>query len=477
MNDPCTVWMALSDREAVGELLNGDEQTFLARHADRCPVCARERAVWQELGAIVEQPAPASVARLHAATPVQTGVQAEVGTGVPTQRERALPWRGMLASAAAVLVLVVGGDMAWRSAPSSPAPAASASTPTPPSAPGSATAGASVALGNTGQVEVDGRLAAGGEPIREGSTVYARRGTGCLTVEPGVRACLAEGSLLRVTELGLTQRRLSLQAGRVAAELDPQPAGTSFGVTTRDGAAIAIGTAFSVEVPVGRGTSVTRVMHGTVLVRSVTGREHRVTAHRMAEMDGEPRALLAADEQRELALVEAIPRVSSKTPEPVRDSTVVTTSTASNDRARAQEPRASPPPPAVSTNARAHGAARLLLTAREARARGDTGASTIAYRALFARHDQSPEAHAARVPYGEILLTDGAYRAALAAFERYLARGGPLAEEASFGRIRALRALGVAADERAALASFLDAYPHSPLCTSLRVRAEALGAL
>jgi hypothetical protein len=54
-----------------------------------------------------------------------------------------------------------------------------------------------------------------------------------------------------------------------------------------------------------------------------------------------------------------------------------------------------------------------------------------------------------------------------------LVRGGPLAEEASFGRIRALRALGREDDVRAAVSAFLATYPDSALAPSLRPKASA----
>jgi hypothetical protein len=63
----------------------------------------------------------------------------------------------------------------------------------------------------------------------------------------------------------------------------------------------------------------------------------------------------------------------------------------------------------------------------------------------------------------------------LASFDRYLAQGGPLEEEASFGRIRALRALGRSSEELVAIEAFLRRFPASPLASALRDRHRALG--
>jgi hypothetical protein len=332
--------------------------------------------------------------------------------------------------------------------------------------------------------------------------------------------CLATGSLVRVAELGDVRRRLELVHGKLAAELAPQPAGSSFGVVTRGGSAVAIGTAFSVEVPRTGGPVVTRVLHGTVVVRSRAGNERRVTAHRALTMDGEPRVLPAAEEARERTLVDQTSRVDAAITRPVPSTSpapVVPVVAARHEedarpdepllRSHAQDPRAAPHAPGVRAprvqvqpaltarvarpraRSRTHdtrravvedlglsSASQLLSQAREARARGETESACDAYRALLARHQGSPEAHAARVPYGELLLAAGSPRAAQQQFARYLERTGPLTEEARFGQLRALRALGDSGAERAALESFLRSYPASPLLGALEARARSLGA-
>jgi hypothetical protein len=73
-----------------------------------------------------------------------------------------------------------------------------------------------------------------------------------------------------------------------------------------------------------------------------------------------------------------------------------------------------------------------------------------------------------------LLSAQGDAHAALASFEGYLARGGPLVREASFGRVRALRALGRLNDERAALDEFLRSFPDGQLADALRARQRLL---
>jgi hypothetical protein len=119
-------------------------------------------------------------------------------------------------------------------------------------------------------------------------------------------------------------------------------------------------------------------------------------------------------------------------------------------------------------------ATELLAAARERRARADGDGAMTAYRELFGRYPRSAEAPAALVPFGEILLGRSDARTALDAFDRYLTRGGALEEEARFGRVRALRMLGRAPEERAAIEAMIERFPSGALATSLRDRLHAL---
>ena len=121
----------------------------------------------------------------------------------------------------------------------------------------------------------------------------------------------------------------------------------------------------------------------------------------------------------------------------------------------AQRPRVTAPavPPA---------ARDLIARARERRAARDWRGAAKAYRLLLRRHGRSAEARAARVALGLLLLHQlGDPRGALRLFNAYLAstRSGPLAQEAAYGRIRALRHLGRRNQERQALRDFLHFYP------------------
>jgi outer membrane protein assembly factor BamD (BamD/ComL family) len=115
--------------------------------------------------------------------------------------------------------------------------------------------------------------------------------------------------------------------------------------------------------------------------------------------------------------------------------------------------------------------AERLAAARALRASGQARAAALQYRALQQAHPRSAEAVASLVSLGDIELTELKNpRAALQAFDAYLARGGgqALAEEAHYGRIRALGALGRNSEQLAASERFLERYPNSPHSQALR---------
>lgn len=556
MSDPCTRWARLVDEEALGETLARADRVFVRTHAAECPACRAEAETWSALETMVDGapepplslPPPAPLPTLAPAPPPPPSPAHETARRGRRVGLRAALGMGLALSVAAAIVLSLRGrgDEPQPRA-SMTVPSVSASSPLP-TATEAREHDVSLALTNGGGVEIDGREGRPGTKLTRGSVLFARGGGACLVVEPAVRTCVEKGTMLRVSDLG-PHRRLELLRGRIVAELDPQPSGTSFGITTREGTSVAIGTAFAVEVPGGDAPVATRVLHGVVLVTSGTGSTQRVGAHEATTMGAEaPRPTPRDDEARDLSLAAPFPSLHEKGhaepvvlvaeepgatatvdgrpvgPTPVAlllppgDHTVAVRSATSgpprearvrvDPEARATAPlrtitplatvRAAPevvpeptsakvasivPAPAhTATSASAPkptspegpAASELLARARERRAHGDAAGAAATYQELARRFPGSPEAHAAEVPYGELELGAlGHAGQALAAFDRYLVRGGPLAEEASFGRIRALRALGRHDDARAAVSAFLATYPDSALAPSLRPKVSA----
>ena len=104
----------------------------------------------------------------------------------------------------------------------------------------------------------------------------------------------------------------------------------------------------------------------------------------------------------------------------------------------------------------------LLATARNYVAQGKHDRALSTYETLQRRHPSSPEAHAANVSIGELQLSRRRPAAALRAFDRYLARGGgPLSQEAHWGRIRALHQLDRHEQRDAAIETLRSKHPRS----------------
>jgi tetratricopeptide (TPR) repeat protein len=117
--------------------------------------------------------------------------------------------------------------------------------------------------------------------------------------------------------------------------------------------------------------------------------------------------------------------------------------------------------------------ANLLARAQLLRSDGRYRDCAAAYRQLIARHPRSDEARVALVSLGELELSELSRPAlALRAFDDYLRSHGPLAREARFGRIRALRGLSKTTEEKEAITAFLKDYPDSAQAASLRHRSQ-----
>ncbi len=118
---------------------------------------------------------------------------------------------------------------------------------------------------------------------------------------------------------------------------------------------------------------------------------------------------------------------------------------------------------------------KLLREAQAKRSAGDTPGAAKAYRELIAGEPRSAEAHLALVSLANLELHDLRRPSrALALYERYLARGGALAQEAKWGRVRALRALGRVQAEKGAIERFLAEHPRGAYVRELRERLNTL---
>ncbi len=179
----------------------------------------------------------------------------------------------------------------------------------------------------------------------------------------------------------------------------------------------------------------------------------------------------------------ASPSSAPKTPAPadpaIVDAPAGSRSDASAPQARPPThdavPPAHAPPPVRGTSKPSLNA--LLERAQARRAATDYGESVSIYRRAIRLYPRVPAARRALVTLGDIELHHRRRpSAALAAFERYLKLGSDpvLAQEAAYGRIRALRALGRDAKEANAIDAFLSEHAQSPYRAALTRRREKL---
>jgi ferric-dicitrate binding protein FerR (iron transport regulator) len=121
---------------------------------------------------------------------------------------------------------------------------------------------------------------------------------------------------------------------------------------------------------------------------------------------------------------------------------------------------------------------QLLAEARRKRARKDWSGAAAAYRKLIRMHPGTYAGRSALVALGVLELDHLANsNTALQLFERYLrtTRTGVLAQEAAYGKTRALRRLGRREKEKKALQAFLHRYPQAPQIGLVKRRLRALG--
>lgn len=315
-------------------------------------------------------------------------------------------------------------------------------------------------VGDRGSLYRQGEQAAlaQADALSEGTVVETRDAAACLRVDPGVDVCMAAASRVRLAQLQLSERVLEVQAGRVVASLQPQPANATFSLSHGVVRATATGTVFGMWVD-DTGLDV-RVVQGRIEV-AAQGEQAALESGQAARMvDGRfvVRKLPSASVQRAWALAGTGERAGSA------------------ERAR-RVARAGKPRSHTETGQGASGPQDMIKRAWELLKEQRWADAAKLYQDLRRRYPGSPEAHAVLVRLGDLQLQRlGQAKQALASFELYLQKGGRLVSEARHGRIRALRKLGRAGAERAAIQEYLREHPKSLKATALRRRLAELNA-
>ena len=442
----CERWASQFDQQSTESESVEGQTALTAQHLKHCDECSREATAWRELGALV----PSETERLERDLHLERAVLEQLDA--PTKpldlrSRRTAPrskrnwWWGGLAAAA-----LLASTLVWLRVPSNDVPA-------------------NVTVGMGTAYDAQGRTHALGDRLRVGQTVSAGAAPLCLLIESGVRACLAAGGSLTLRDAALAHRRLELEHGRIVVELEKQPAGSSFSVSTPAGTATAIGTVFAVERAQNATATDVRVLEGAVVVQQA-GAQHTLKA-------GQGKRLSAGEKTYELDSASRRRDLRLLKPDSTREDTDEVESVAEQAEPVVAAPSEAAKAPQVAE--RKSTPAELLQEALRLRAEGQFARAASIYRRLQSQFPGSGEARASLVSFGDLQLSRlGDAAGALRSFEAYLRGGGALSREASYGRVRALRALGRTADERAAIEQMLEQSPSGLYAASLRKRLKEL---
>ncbi|MFO0572150.1 MAG: FecR family protein [Polyangiaceae bacterium] len=509
----CDRWAEIADRRMLGEALSDEEQSFAETHAESCALCRAESSAWAVIAesdgadALGDEDAEALVERALAESRERIATETEAKK-LPLREAEAkkLPLRETEAEAKKLPLREAEAEA--KKLPLREEPAAPAAMPSyAPSAghgvvsldqarkartaylaggvaaalalaagvtlmlrgAGNDSAGPSAVLVSmTGSVSVAGAPASVGMPLPVGTHIDVAAGsTACLTFDDGrVRTCLDASTELALAKTAADDRQLLLSHGTVVTSLDKLPAGHHFTVNALSGRAVVTGTVFSVSTSDDHKSVVVRVHEGSVRAEASDKPTRSVTTGQELDIRTESGRAVDPDvREHELALVGVTgPRAPRAAPPP-----------------SASVAQAPPPVPETSASAepavKLPSAGELLENARKLRAQGNSSGAAEAYRHLMAVHPKSAEAHAALLSLAELQLGPwGDPAGALRSYDAYLRGGGGLAQEARYGRIQALRRLGRAAEEQAAVDEFVKAYPNSVQARALKARSADAGS-
>jgi len=432
----------------------------------------------------------------------------------PGRSGRFTPW-----AVAAAVVVACGAGLAaylWSRGPVAGAPSDAAAAPS--------VAGPGAILLIEGTARAGGASARIGGPVLGGDVLETGKGRILVSLPTGIDILASEETRLEVDRFDGASIRVVLHAGELTAVVAPGRRGPPFEVSTRFGAARVTGTIFTVgleadgaRLEVLRGTvEILREGRSAVPVPATTALSFDGDGERSVP-PSHPAA--AADLTRALDLLgpEAFANVTIESDPPgatvrmggvvlgatpiglsvrpghrelgltleghspvrelmdlsggdlIRRTFVLEPATAAKSEEPEDVVRPRREDPAPADRAGSPGAASpispvdMLRAAQDLRGARDWPGAAAAYEDLVRTYPASPQARTALVSLASIELDHlGRGSMALAHFSRYLdTGGGSLAQEASWGRARALGSMGMIDQERAALREYVERYPQS----------------
>ncbi len=443
----CERWTGLFDRQTVEDALDEIEAQFLASHPRGCAECAAELSTWQ--GLVQPNEGRISTASARALTlELRDRITVESTAKGTKKFRRASSWLapvGGLTMAAALLVW-------WGTRQKSQDPAVSARVV--------------LVQGAGGDVAV-------GQALQQSAQLRTPAGAVCLDLAGGVRACLAQAGRATLEILEEPRRALRLEQGLLLLRLAHQPIGHSVTVVTPEGRVTAIGTVFSVE----RSSTgaVVHVSEGRVRVEPSRGEPLTLAAGESVSLPSILRApFVPSAIETELANLAGALITARTTAEPPAGGDGSPEPSTSPERTSLRSSSTSSSP--SSAPLKVPSAQDKLEEARALRKSGQHLAALRAFDAIAAAYGRQSSGRTALVSAADLALSQlGDPGGALARYNRYLATGDQaLAEEAAYGRVRSLRALGRRLDEQHAISDMLRDHPRGMYAPALRARLQAL---
>ncbi len=436
----CKQMMNIEIRQAEGQSVSAAERRQLARHLQDCEICRRERMLLSLTAQDPNNrdlPALDDLTRRRLDEAVLLAASFKKSQAADRSTRRRAPFliatAAAAAAAAVTLVLLVHSD-----------DVATAKTDMAHAKPVQAGPTKSTSFEESAQEEK--------APVRE---TFMRR---IVTGTEKTRIALAKDvNLLVGVQTTMTVRSfddgsyvVELSAGEVLASLTPKPGGHRFAVETRLGRVEVKGTVFAVTST--KAYVEVSVLRGRVVVIQENN-IYPVTAENSLRLhDMKPQWMAEVTRKRLTAMAESLALPREHIEPQVSNRQIVETSNTA----------ASVPPREVE---KAPSSATLLAEAERLRKSGDWRAVEAAYRALIDGYPNAPESNIAIVALGGVYLEPLARPLdALALFDQYLSKKpmGTLAEEALFGKSRALSRLGRTEEERIVLERFIQRFPKSP---------------
>lgn len=359
-----------------------------------------------------------------------------------------------------------------------------------------------------------------GQELKEGDTVRVESGRVALGLPSNITLMLEKGSEIKLEKLNEENFLVALSDGAVLASVDPTATRPGFSVATDAGVVTVTGTVFSVRKDHGK-TDV-RVLRGSVKLSEPNRASRRVKTSQGSVLGGDeifeidPKEATELREQKMMldmlnptdvgstlvfksqpsgatvyidgATVGTTPLIASVSPGAKRVE-VAMVGYESVRRVMDVEPgrttsrtltlKVVPPKRVVrrAPKARRTTAASLLEDATAKRRAKKWRDAAAAYEELLRTHPRSPQASVARISLADIEL-DHMRRPAVAIkhYDAYLriSSSGVVAQEAEYGRIRALRALGRTQREKNEIANFIAKHPGAMQTGMLKARLEVL---